>query len=417
MTHVFVHYHLRPGGVTRVLQEEVHVFSELGIPCVTLSAGPEDAGHGKHREIPALDYTSDLAPTLRADDLVSAVKDLPRPWIWHLHNPTLGCHPAMAEVVDQLARNGERMILHIHDFAEDQRPDNLRRLKHGVPWFPVGEHLHYIVLTHRDRGILCDAGLPAENITVLGNPIAPRPMPMSCSEKPFLLYPTRAITRKNIGELLLLAAISPADAHFATTMGPGASRHQCLYSRWQGLAAELDLPIDWEIAEKASNAGDWEQCIASATHLVHSSQQEGFGMAFLEAIAWQRPLLGRAIRHIQENLRLHGIDHPFLYDGILVDEIDFATQTPKKQAALIQRAKSEPSCVMIEQHQQRMPATEWLALALSPQHQALPLSLLEPFHPRRHSEQIISIAEQLKKGVPSTVAQLDATIVERAFFS
>jgi glycosyltransferase involved in cell wall biosynthesis len=417
MTHVFVHYHLRPGGVTRVLQEEVRVFTELGISCVTLSAGPAEAIRGEHREIPALDYSTDLAPTLRADDLISAVKDLPRPWIWHVHNPTLGCHPSMTGVIDELARAGERMILHIHDFAEDQRPDNLRRLKNGIPWFPVGAHVHYIVLTHRDCGILCDAGLPREKISVLGNPIEPRPVPTARSKSPLILYPTRAITRKNIGELLLLASVSPPAARFATTMGPGASRHQCLYSRWQDLATQLDLPIDWEVAEKQSNDVGWEQCIASATHLVHTSQQEGFGMAFLEAIAWQRPLLGRAIPHIQENLRLHGIDHPFLYDRILIDSHDFAALTPKTQADLIQRAKSDPNRVMIEQQQQRMLATEWLALALSPQHNALPLSLLKPFHPQQHAEQIISIVEQLKHNAPSAVMQLDVSIVERAFSS
>jgi len=415
MTHLFVHYHLRPGGVTRVLQEQTAEFFRRGIPFLTISAGPASAVMGEHREIPWLDYAMDAAGSEEylKQSLDTIVRDLPRPHIWHIHNPTLGCHPTMAALVDELARANERLILHIHDFAEDARLENLRRLQQGPPWFPCGERIHYVVLTKRDHDILCRAGLPEENITILGNPVTPHPLPVSARDKPTVLYPTRAITRKNIGEMLLLATLAPAGTSFATTLSPAASRYQEEYQHWQDTARELDLPVSWAIAETQDRP--LAELIAQSTHLLSTSTQEGFGMAFLESIAWQRPLIGRAIPHIQENLARYGIDHPLLYEGIVVDCLEFSRQPPARQTELIQRAQQDPASVQIVKHHLCHDASSWLAKALSNEHQALPLSLLAPFHPRHHSEAIMRIAQNLRDAPESHISYLDADSICQSF--
>jgi len=415
MTHLFVHYHLRPGGVTRVLQEQTAEFFRRGIPFVTLSAGPGSALMGEHREMPWLDYASDVAGSEEffKQSLDTIIQDLPRPHIWHIHNPTLGCHPTMAALVDKLARANERLILHIHDFAEDARPENLRRLQQGPPWFPCGERIHYVVLTKRDHDILCHAGLPEKNITILGNPVTPHPLPFSEKKDPFLLYPTRAITRKNIGEMLLLAALSPAGTSFATTLAPAASRYQDEYQHWQDTARKLNLPISWAIAETQHRP--LEDIIARSTHLLSTSTQEGFGMVFLESIAWQRPLIGRAIPHIQENLARHGIDHPFLYEGIVVDSLEFSRQAPTRQTELIRRAQQDPASVRIVKQNVFHDASSWLAKALSNERQALPLSLLAPFHPSHHGEAILRIEQNLRDAPESHVSYLDADLICQSF--
>ncbi len=412
MTHLFVHYHLRPGGVTRVLQCEAEEFSRRGIPFFTITAGPASSLTGEHREIPWLDYASKAPFSVK--DLWATVQDLPRPLIWHIHNPMLGCHPEMSALVEQLALAQERLILHIHDFAEDGRPENLQRLSQGPPWFPTGARVHYVVLNRRDRDVLFRAGLSESQVTILGNPVSPHPLPLSVHEHPRLLYPTRAITRKNIGEMLLLAAIGPAGTTFATTLGPGQSRYQEEYGHWQQIANDLALPFEWAIAEKHP-APSLEECVAEATHLITTSTKEGFGMAFLESIAWQRPLIGRAIPHIQENLADAGIVHPFLYEGIFVDGIDFAKQTTAEKTRLLEHSRSHPEFIQVLLRNRLIDARQWLLEALSPTHQPLPISLLDPFHPKRHGESISLIAQNLQEAPESAISYLDAESIRRSF--
>jgi hypothetical protein len=413
MTHIFVHYHLRPGGVTRVMLQQAAAFQRMGLHCLTISSGPFDHLTGRHRCLPALDYAD--AQNLRWADLRELVKDLPQPWIWHVHNPTLGCHPDMASVIQNMAHAGERLILHLHDFAEEDRPQNLQRLSAGPPWFPVGERIHYVVLTTRDRDILRNAGLAANRVTVIGNPILPQPFPMPQSKSAQIIYPTRAITRKNMGEMLLLAALSPAGARFATTLGPGKSLHQSSYEHWQNVAQVLDLPVDWAVTESAGCSTNFGTQIRHATHLISTSMQEGFGMAFWEAIAWQRPLIGRAIPHIEEHLADHGIRHPHLYHGIFVDSLEFSQQSVTVQTELLERAMQDPTRVQVRQGNRSVDAVSWLALALSPEHKPLPLSLLDPFHPDQHARAVDQIAQSLKNAAASDISQLDAEVIRLSF--
>jgi len=415
MTHLFVHYHLRPGGVTRVLQQQTLEFGKRGIPFVTLSAGPASSMGGDHRIVPDLDYARHHVASVDElkQSIDAVVRNLPRPHIWHIHNPSLGCHPGMSSLVHEWARTNERIIFHIHDFAEDGREKNLQRLRQGPPWFPYGARIHYIVLTMRDREILCNAGLPRENITILGNPITPQPLIASASNHPQLLYPVRAITRKNMGEMLFLASLSPNNATFATTLRPASSRYQEEYRHWQQIAKQLDLPITWAIAE---NSGlPLEEHICQSTHLLSTSTQEGFGMAFLESIAWQRPLIGRAIPHIQENLAQHGIAHPYLYDSLLIDSLEFSRQSLHTKTELIKRVRSDPSSAVIIQGNNFYEASSWIASALSNDHQPLPLSLVDSFHPQHHAEAVLRIAQQLKDAPASPLHYADADSVHRSF--
>jgi hypothetical protein len=414
MTHIFVHYHLRPGGVTRVIQHEASVFHHTGLDFLTISGGPCGTVAGTHRHLPALDYAD--GANLRWADLKDLARDLPKPWIWHIHNPSLGCHPDMASVIQSMAQSGERMILHLHDFAEDDRPQNLQRLSTGPPWFPSGDRIHYVVLTPRDRNILTSAGLQENQVTVITNPVTASPQPPPCCPSARVIYPTRAITRKNIGEMLLLAALSPAGTRFSTTLGPGKSMHQSNYRHWQETARKFDLPVDWAIAENRDHAERFDDIISKATHLLSTSVQEGFGMAFVEAIAWQRPLIGRAIPHISEHLSRHGIRHPLLYDGILIDTLEFSEQSSSAQTELLKIACEEPSRVRIIQGGESHDAANWLAQALSRDQRSLPLSLLDSFHPDLHAGMLRRIAETLSKAPASTVSQLHAESIRTAFF-
>jgi len=417
MMHILVHYHLRSGGVTQVLQQQSRSFEELNYDHVVLSS--EKASFCRNAAcVPALDYQSPTAENLHLDLCLQAIENCSQPRIWHLHNPTLGCHPRMTQFVRELVDRGERVIMQLHDFAEDQRPKNLLQLhQQGLPWFPYSPRTHYLVLTERDRNILCEAGLPPEQATILINPIDPSPLAASTRRTPYVFYPTRAITRKNMGELLLLAQLAPSETKFATSQGPGSSRYQEEYDHWRNLAHAWQLPIDWAVTEQPHGGVDFRQVQQQATHLVTTSQQEGFGMIFLEAVAWQRPLLGRRIAHVTADLRSHNVDHPFLYDEILIDGQPFSCASLTEKTRLLKRARNAPHGVEIINHHQRIDARQWLAETLSLDQAPLPISTIAPFHPDRHAQTILSIAEKLQHASLGPVLDLDLARIARGFAS
>jgi hypothetical protein len=424
MTHFIVHYHMRPGGVSRVILAEIAYNSQVIHNSVLISA--ESAGlEFATKIIPALDYAKQ---TFASEDeifsqLMAAAQEFPQPWIWHIHNPTLGCHPLFTSCCQRLAAQNEHVIYHIHDFAEDQRPRNLKqllgvgRLCKNQRLYPVSERMHYCVLTGRDRDILMAAGLPQHQVSVLPNPVQARALPPSDRLDPWVLYPVRAIDRKNIGEFLLLSALAPAASRFAITRGPGESLHQKHYTEWVQFAHNHSLPVDFALAE-TEPAIDLEHWIGQSTHLCSTSAHEGFGMAFLESIAWQRPLLGRAIPHIQADLAEAGIDHPYLYQALLSElfpGIDFPQLSIKDQQQVILSARTHPASVEVLLKNGRASASEWLSEVL--QHRKTPLTTdqLHAFSPQRHGELLRQLAERLASKPASPCHYLDANAIRKFF--
>ena len=424
MTHFILHYHLRPGGVSRVILAEMAHYSQVIHNAVLISSEPADCEIST-KIIPALDYAKQTFASEYEifSQLMQAAQEFPRPWIWHIHNPTLGCHPLFTSCCQRLAEQKERLIYHIHDFAEDQRPKNLKhlfehgRLRGNQLLYPVTDRMHYCVLTGRDRDILIAAGLPRYQVSVLPNPVQVQALPINDSLEPWVLYPTRAIDRKNIGEFLLLAALAPAGSHFAITRGPGESLHQKHYAEWVQFARDQSLPVKFALSE-TEPAIDLEHWIGQSTHLCSTSAHEGFGMAFLESIAWQRPLLGRAIPHIQADLAEAGIDHPYLYQALLSElfpEIDFPQLSIKDQQQVILSARTHPASVQVRLKNGRASASEWLSEVL--QHRKSPLTTdqLHAFSPQRHGEMLRQLAEGLASAPESPCRYLDSNVIRKFF--
>jgi hypothetical protein len=130
---------------------------------------------------------------------------------------------------------GARLLLHIHDFAEDGRPENYQRLR--ANWdasIPVGPRVHYALLNRRDRSFVLQAGCPDTRGSLVaqshrvdgGRNYAP------ASASGVMLYPTRAIRRKNLGEFLLWSLLGPADTRWQTTLEPTSASDRPAYARW-----------------------------------------------------------------------------------------------------------------------------------------------------------------------------------------
>ncbi|QHI69312.1 glycosyltransferase family 4 protein [Tichowtungia aerotolerans] len=313
-----VHYHARPGGVTRVVERAVESLGERA-HCLffTGEAATGDTPlQNKIRVVPNLGYSTQqkfhpLELLRRARGAFGSDPD-----VWHIHNHSLGKNPALTQEVTSLAMAGQKILLQIHDFAEDGRPDNytnLGKLKDRL--YPVSEHIHYAVLNQRDFDFLNAAGIPEKNLHLLPNAVSPLPATQRPEPKAqrLYVYPCRAIRRKNIGELLLWSAAMP-DAKFAVTLAPKNPDVKPIYDAWVAFAEELGLNVEFDVGADTP----FEEMIAQADSLVTTSIAEGFGLAFLEPWLAGKPLVGRNLPEITADFAQHGLDLSTLYDRIAI---------------------------------------------------------------------------------------------------
>lgn len=340
-----VHFHLWPGGVTRVIEHACAALREHGVRIVVLTGeAPADwsAPGAEVRIVKALGY-DEAAPVPAASpaalqaDLAAAAADAlgAPPDVWHFHNHALGKNVALPGAVRRLADAGRRLLLQVHDFAEDGRPDNYRRLiEHvggsdtaalGRSLYPQAPQVHYAVLNGRDGRCLANAGVDADRLHLLPNAVALHDAPANeIDDAPaaapphrdgrLLLYPTRAIRRKNLGECLLWAAVAQPGDRFGITRAPQNPTQRAVYEQWRAFARQHDLPVDFEVGQTRDVA--YVQLLQSADALITTSVAEGFGLVFLEPWLVNRPLVGRNLTAVTGQFSDAGVDLSALYDQL-----------------------------------------------------------------------------------------------------
>lgn len=327
MNVAIVHYHLQPGGVTRVIEAATRALDSAGIRHVVLT-GENVSGLGYLTSAGGLD-ARELVRELRAAALAALGSP---PDIWHFHNHSLGKNILLPEVISLLGGAGERLVLQIHDLAEQGRPSNYPLIADHPGIYPFAPRIRHAFVNSRDLKSFLDAGLPPENAVLLPNPIsnpAPLPHPLhDHAEPPLLFAPIRGIRRKNLGELVLLSALAPAGVRVAVSRAPLNPDALPVHHIWQEFVRKYKLPVGFDVVDRfspaAGAAATFESWLAHSTHLVTTSVSEGFGLPFLEAAALGKPLIGRNLPHITDEHALHGITAGNLYDRILipVDWID-----------------------------------------------------------------------------------------------
>lgn len=336
-----VHYHFKPGGVTRVTQATLIGFRSVA-PDIQFGfiSGPPAYSQKSSDAIclDGLDYTESeqkVDPETLYFSLIGAARDLfgGLPDVWHIHNHSLGKNKAFAGVVQRLAADGRPILLHIHDFAEDGRPSNYAHIREGLEssedLYPLGEHIHYGLLNGRDFSIMQSAGVPSKNIHLLPNPI-PSPNQINdsvasdlsqiCKRPKLLLYPVRALQRKNFGELAFWSALAPKDTWFANTLGPSNPNYRPSFERWIGKAKSWDLPLVFELATQTD--ASFDQIIARANAMITTSVAEGFGLGFLEPWTFDKAVLGRDLPEITQDFKNNGIHLDHLYPRLDIP-VDF----------------------------------------------------------------------------------------------
>lgn len=335
-----VHYHLKRGGVTRVVESTIRglVHLEEGTQCAVLTGDvPEDFRYrDRSRVVEGLHYSNAQPETPDSATLVARLRAAAReilgadPDCWHIHNHSLGKNSAMPGVVAELAASGEALLLQLHDFAEDGRPENHRlnqeRTASSACLYPDGRNIHYGFINARDYAIFQQAGLPPERLHLLANPVEASPRPTCDSEaknilaalkaERLILYPVRAVRRKNFGEMLLWAALAEPGDVFATTLGPTNQNYNDAYQNWQRFARKNQLLVSLGIGERA----DWSfEAIMGAAHaILNTSIAEGFGLAFLEPWLFGKTIVGRDLPDITADFKMQGIDLGRLYPSLAV---------------------------------------------------------------------------------------------------
>ena len=287
-------------------------------------------------EVPSLDYDDqngdeqngegDLAEEVAG--LLDGLGFLPTDTVVHVHNHSLGKNASLPDCLDRLASVGYPIVRQIHDFAEDLRPANYRRISHPGTLYPQAPQLHYAVLNGRDFEILSRAGVAPACLHLLPNPVPtmgnlpPREGARDKLERLFgvdhrqryVFYPVRGIRRKNLGEALLLSALAPPDTVIGLALAPLNAAALPFYEEWKKLAKELRLPFLFEVGD--SGGLGFTENLAAADAIVTTSLAEGFGMAFLESWLAGRPLLGRDLPEITADFAEAGVSFDWLYNRL-----------------------------------------------------------------------------------------------------
>ena len=251
----------------------------------------------------------------------------------HVHNHALGKNVSAPGALALLAGRGWKLLLQIHDFAEEFRPANYLHLagalRPDAALYPQAPQIHYAVLNGRDRGVLRAVGVPEDRLHFLPNPVADFP-PLPDREgarsalrstlgvrggEGYLVYPVRGIRRKNLGETILLA-MGRSGQRAGVTLVPRNPAELAYHDRWAALAKELDLPVLFGVGEEGGLS--FHQNLAAADAILTTSVAEGFGMAFLEAWLAGRPLIGRDLPHVTADFKAEGLELPGLYRALTV---------------------------------------------------------------------------------------------------
>lgn len=338
MKALIVHYHLKPGGVTTVLRRQLCALAAQGIDAAVLAGeAPEGAlkgGCGSLTVEPALGYDDPSggvhaehgADPSRVKAIVESVRReadaLGDDTIVHVHNPTIRKNDSLLEALSIVAASGRRMVFHVHDLAEDWRPDVYSRHDYpdGVTWAAINRY---------DVARLRAAG--AGDVGFLPNPVPVPSQPAKPGERPrgpgLVLYPVRGIRRKNLGEAVLLSLFVRPGGSIGVTLPPANPRDFPYYDGWVRMAASIGAPIRFGLGLEH----DFDGLYAQARAIVTTSIKEGFGLSYLEPASRNRITIGRRLPRVLADFEESGLSFPALYDSLAVprelfDEDGFATR-------------------------------------------------------------------------------------------
>ncbi len=314
MNIAFLHYHLNIGGVTTVIRQQANAVKN-DCDVLAISGEPPPTPFPiPFVHIPELGYDRTKGKKVSSEDLATSVLDaLIKKWpdgcdVLHVHNPTLVKNSCLIKALEIIQEKGIRLLLQIHDFAEDGRPLFYSHL-------PYPADCHYAVINSRDYRILEKSGLNAKGLHHIPNFIEPLPAnPHRQMAGKRVLYPVRAIRRKNIGEAILLSLFFTHHEKLCISLPPASPVDQMAYLDWKRFVTAHRLNIEFDTGLTFT----YPEQIASSSYVLTTSINEGFGFSFLEPWTAEKLLWGRKISGICRDFEQNHIILNHLYEQIQV---------------------------------------------------------------------------------------------------
>jgi len=334
MNIAFIHYHLKTGGVTSVLKQQVETLRDVCDILVITGVLAESPFPSDMVHIPELGYDKAGAIPEDPEDVAESVCEaIFSKWkdgcdVIHVHNATLAKNRNFLKILKVLQKKGMKLFLQLHDFAEDGRP---------LAYFP-DEYVpdcHYGVINSRDYNILLKAGLKKDGLHKIFNIVNFFDFRQKelISEN-LVLYPIRAIRRKNIGEAILLSLFFRNNETLAMTQPPNSPPDIESYDGWKNYVRKNNLDVVFE----AGLTNDFESLVLSSEFIITTSITEGFGFSFLEPWTAKKMLWGRKLPDICEDFEKNGVqlDHLYTKLNIPIGWTDISRFHKKRRSCILQ---------------------------------------------------------------------------------
>ncbi|MEA3504548.1 MAG: hypothetical protein U9R32_05055, partial [Bacteroidota bacterium] len=364
-----VHYHLNPGGVTKIIESQIKSLRKQNIAydiTVFTSYCPNITFYKELNVKVIQDKIFAYADFYEKDSNIinsnflkvkkAAEKYFSKNRIIHFHNINLAKNPYWTIELYKLINKGFNIINHAHDFAED-REENIAFMKRVVEnhfkynllevMYQNSQNYHHIVLTQKEANRLTDYGVNKKHIHLIPNPTDTEPIKLKkdkktiCDtlhldkEKILVTYPVRVIRRKNIGELILISVLFSNKVNFVVSQPPANPIEKEFYNQWIIFCTDNNISITFE----AGNRVDFETLICSSDFCITTSKKEGFGMIFIEPWIMNTPVVGRNLKNVTDDFLNNGMTFPGLYEKIDIPIgkhlVDFAQLEPEQQKSII----------------------------------------------------------------------------------
>jgi len=376
---LIVHYHLRPGGVRRVIESATpHLVARWPerIRGVVLATGEAPDPHWLRcfrRQLPRTPVTVFHEPAFgyvaesrlkrsglsdRVYDAVNRLVVLAGPGqrlVW-AHNLALGRNLYLARALTQICGACcVPLVAHHHDWWFENRWHHFAAMRE--PGFCKLDAVAGAVLRgsrwvshvaiNRADGEVLERHFPG-----LGGwlpNLVERPAPPGAGQRqaaaawlnqqlgeaaPVWLLPCRLLRRKNVAEAMLLTRWLRPEAWLVTTGGASSSEEQpyadalAAAARSQGWRLRLGV-----LQGDESGKPTVPELLAASETVVLTSLQEGFGLPYLEAAASGRPLVARALPNIAPDLKSFGFVFPQAYREVLIDPTLFDWDRERERQA------------------------------------------------------------------------------------
>jgi hypothetical protein len=361
---IIFHYHLRPGGVRRILELATpHLLhARRNLREIVLAAG-EATDHrwnefyGRHVAPtpveffldPALGYVSEqsarpgiITPRVRAALRKLFAGATPSNTLVWAHNLGIARNLVLTRELTRLcAARGIPLLLHHHDWWFDNRwlrwPE-MRRTGFATlsaaarAVFATAPAVRHLAINQADAAVLRHHFGPRAGWLPNLSECTPAPKParrqaahdwlqakIADHGAPVWLLPCRLLRRKNVAEALLLTRWLRPEAWLVTT-GDVSSADEADYCARLTQAARRH---HWRVrlgvlAGNEARKPAIPKLLAASEAVMLTSIQEGFGLPYLEAVAARRPLIARALPNIAPDLAQFGFKFPQYYEEILV---------------------------------------------------------------------------------------------------